>query len=171
MTKKTRLKLFAGMAIAALGLSACASTPLQEITTPPVEPKVTSKAPVQKYVTLPARTFIYAENGKRAELAGIKCKLRGDKFHTSYQTPANVKLPVYGLETSALNLACRHQNKDVHETVGVRNLTSEQIAGSGAQHGLIGSLLASGIAAGRGNRPNDNYTYRTPYMALNEKPK
>ncbi|EEE35151.1 conserved hypothetical protein [Rhodobacteraceae bacterium KLH11] len=170
MTQKTSLKLMAGMTVAALGLSACATTELQDITAPPIESKIISKVPVQKVVTLEARTFAYGEDGKRAELVGIPCKLRNEMFRTAYQTPANVKLPVYGAETTELDLKCSYKGETKVKTVEVRNLTRENISKSGSQHGMLGVLIASGVAAAHGNRPNDDYSYRPPFFTLNEKP-
>lgn len=51
----------------------------------------------------------------------------------------------------------------------VRNPTAERLANAGAGGGLIGSLIASGIAASRGNKPDDDYTYQRPVMFLDRK--
>ena len=157
---------------AACFLSACLSA--KKPTTPPVEAQFATaeaQSSVQKYVVLDSHTFVYNANRRRVELKGVPCTVKGNGFTVSYTTPANLRLPVYGPNTSDLSMTCQYEGDERFKNIEVRNLTAESISNAGASGGFIGSLVATGIAAGRGNRANDEYTYSTPSMFLNEKAK
>lgn len=159
-----------GVAVIAVLLSACATPPP---TTPPVEATFTSasaKADAQKFVVLASRTYAYAPDRKRTEKKGVPCTIKGNGFRVSYNTPANVRLPVYGVKTSELSMTCQYEGSARFEALSVRNLTAERIADSGAAGGLVGAIVAISISSARGNQPDDDYTYETPDMDLNRKP-
>jgi hypothetical protein len=141
--------------------------------TPPVEPQfgtTEAQSAVQKYVVLDSHTYVYA-GSKRVETQGVPCKVSGSGFAMAYASPANLRLPVFGVKTSDLSMTCTHDGNEKYKTIKVRNLTSEGIANAGANGGLIGAVIGMGIAGARGDRANDEYTYQSPIMVLNEKPK
>ncbi len=148
-------------------LTACQST--RTLSTPPVEARFSSETArnnVEKYVILQSRTTALNEKKRRVDVDGIACSVRGDGFSLNYRTPANLKLPVFGVRTSDLSMSCAYQGSRKYKSINVRNVTAERIANAGAGGGLIGSLIASGIAASRGNKPGDDYTYASPTMFL-----
>ncbi|MEM9107254.1 MAG: hypothetical protein AAGC96_16505 [Pseudomonadota bacterium] len=160
----------AGAGATAILLSACATPPP---TTPPVEASFTSasaQADVQKFVVLASRTYAYGPDRKRTEKKGVPCTIKGKGFQVRYNSPANVRLPVYGLNTSELSMTCQYEGSTRFEALSVRNLTAERIADSGSAGGLVGAIVAISISSARGNQPDDDYTYETPDMDLNRKP-
>ncbi len=162
----------AGVVSMACILSACTTT--QNLSTAPVEPRFTSESArknVQRYFILTSRTQAFDANRRRVEKQGVQCRLKGNGFITNYTTPANLKLLVYAQNTSDLSMMCEYEGSKLFKQITVRNLTAEKISHSGASGGFIGSVLAMTISAARGNKPNDDYTYRNPYMFLSEKSK
>lgn len=164
-----RTKVAGAMSIALI-LSACATPPPK---TPPVEPTFTSAAArqsVKKFVVLPSRTYAYTAERKREEKQGVPCRIKGSGFTVDYRTPANVRLPVYGLDTSELSMTCEYEGSTKFENLSVRNLTAERIADSGNSGGFLGVIIAASISSARGNQPDDDYTYERPDMELNSRP-
>lgn len=162
-----RLPLCVFTASLVLVLTGCNTT--STLTTPPVEASFSSAAKrgdVEKYVILQSRTTALNDQKRREQVDGVPCAVRGDGFSLSYKTPANLRIPVFGVKTSDLSMSCTYKGSKKYKPIGVRNLTAERIANSGAGGGLIGSLIASGIAASRGNKPGDDYTYNRPNMFL-----
>ena len=155
----------------AMFLTACEST--RTLTTPPVTAKFSSqaaRADVEKFVILQSRTTALNDKKKRVEIDGVPCTVDGNGFSLDYKTPANLQLPVFGVKTSDLSMSCTYKGTKRFKSIKVRNLTAERISNAGAGGGLIGSLIASGIAASRGNKPGDDYTYLTPKMFLDSDP-
>lgn len=166
--RKNAAILLSTMAI----LAGCQTT--QTIVTPPVQvtfSEVEVQNSVQKYVNLPSRTFAFDSKGKRSEQIGTPCEISSHGFSASYVTPATVSLPVFGLNTSDLTMTCTINEQQRSKSIGVVNLTADSIRSSGASGGLIGAVVASGIAGVRGNRPNDNYSYHPLNLDLNDKPR
>lgn len=150
-------------------LAACQTN--RTLSTPPVEARFgseTVRSNVEKFVILQSRTTALNDRKRRVDVDGIPCSVKGDGFSLTYHTPANLKLPVFGVRTSDLSMSCTYKGARKYKSIKVRNVTAERIANSGAGGGLIGSLIASGIAASRGNKPGDNYTYVSPTMFLDQ---
>lgn len=167
----TKSKSLATCLVASLALISCAST--SQLTTPPLEVSFGSaedRTNIRDFVVLTSRTYAYNANRSRNEVEGVPCTIQGEGFHLAYTTPANVRLPVFGLQTRELSMTCTWQEEQRFQPLFVRNLTQESIESSGTSGGLLGVVLTAGIAAVRGNREDDRYSYRTPNMELNERP-
>lgn len=150
-------------------LAACQTT--RTLSTPPVTAQFSSETvrkDVEKYVILQSRTTALNDKKRRVETDGVPCAVEGNGFSLNYRTPANLKLPVFGVRTSDLSMSCTYEGAKKYKSIKVRNLTAERIANAGAGGGLIGSLIASGFAASRGNKPGDDYTYASLSMFLDQ---
>lgn len=168
MINQTRL---ATCVAAIVALSSCASN--SQLSTPPIEVSFQSeqaRSQTSQFVVLPSRTYLFDANRKRNEIEGVPCQIKGNGFQVTYTTPANVRLPTYGIETADLEMTCTWEDERRFQPLHVRNLTLESIQSSGVHGGLVGVVVTAGIAAGRGNRPDDRYSYRLPEMELNERP-
>ncbi len=151
-------------------IAGCMTT---KITTPPVEVSFssgTARDEVQRYIVLPSHTMIYNADGKSEQKDGVPCVVKGERFSVKYVSPANLRLPVFGPDTSDISMICTFQGEEKFENLESRNLTMEKISNSGASGGLIGAVVAITVASARGNRPNDEYSYETPLMYLNRRP-
>lgn len=168
LTNRTSLAI---CVVASLALGACATT--SQLTTPPLDVSFESdetRADVREFVVLTSRTYLYDANRTREEVQGVPCVIQGHGFQLAYTTPANVRLPTFGIRSSELSMTCTWEEQPRYQPLHVRNLTQESIQSSGTSGGLLGVVLTAGIAAVRGNQEDDSYSYRTPNMDLNERP-
>ena len=156
--------------ILSVALAGCMAT--TEITTEPVDVKMTRAkgAQVQRTEVVPARAFLYDAKGKRKEVSGVPCTVKNERFTASYSTPANVRIPVFGAQSSPLSAVCSYQGQRIAAVIGVRNITHENMINGGAvAGGLLGVVIASGMAKNRGNRADDQYGYYPLTVELNKK--
>ena len=165
MTIKTYAAVLSALVLTACGPS---TTP---ITTAPVQVSHSTTRPVQRYEIVPARAVMFDASGKRVELAGVPCRLNGAGLAAAYTTPANLNIPIYGPNSSTVSVGCSHEGKTVQKVVGPVNKTREAVANSGSGAGLLGALIATSVAAGRGNRANDEYSYERFFVDVNKRPR
>lgn len=165
MTIKTYAAVLSALILTACGPS---TTP---ISTAPVQVSHSTTRPVQRYEIVAGRAFMFDASGKRVEVVGVPCRLNGAGLAAAYTTPSNLNIPIYGPSSSTISVGCTHQGKTVQQVVRPVNKTQESIANSGAGGGILGALIATSVAAGRGNRANDEYSYQRLFVDLNKRPK
>lgn len=123
---------------------------------------------MNRFIVLPSRTYALDKN-RRVEKKGIPCYIKGDEFIVNYASPANLRLPLFGANTSDLTMVCIYEGKKRVKNLKIRNVTSERIAGIGSAGGLIGVVITASIASACGNQSNDDYTYMVSDMNLQRK--
>ena len=85
---------------------------------------------------------------KQVEFAGAQCGISGSGFKGEITTPAKIRVPIYGHESSELAVRCAAEGKTpVVRTVRAYNKTkSDRLKGSGSG-GVLGVVLVAAINA------------------------
>ena len=157
-------KIISGL-IAATILAGCSEQ--APITTPPVD--VTREAGFQTAGIQDFQPITIRATGKvggksaSTEISGANCELSGSGYSAKFITPAVVRVPNYGRTGRAVTVFCRSQNLSGLETANVfnRDLSARRasVANSGNGNGILGALIAGGIAASMKEREGDRFGY------------
>lgn len=165
-----KLKLMLGAAL--LALASC-GTNYAPVTTAPVEVTYTQRAiatNIIRFATPTLRTGRWNAEGKREEITGAKCELLGTGIKASFVTPAIVRIPMHKGVPASVILTCNDGTTSRSASVGIVNVTAQNIQNGGAAAGgLVGALIASAVVASRDPK-NDEFRYIDTMVMMNEKP-
>ncbi len=98
------------------------------------------------------------------EFAGAQCTLKASNYNAKFQTPAKVRVPLYGAKSSPLDLTCQHPDHRTRNKVfPFYNKTHSDRLAVGANGGLAGVLV---VAAVNGLSDSGEDEYRYPILQL-----
>ena len=97
---------------------------------------------------LDVRAYTMKNGATLTELAGATCTLDTADFSATLQTPAQVRVPLFGPKSSALVIVCEMPGYKKHSvTVAAIDLASEKRKAGEATGGLIGLISVAAVDA------------------------
>lgn len=142
--------------LAALAVSACNS---YEPATPVDVVMSSQSAKPAGFHVVAVRTFV-TTSGKKNEVKGVPCQLRGSGFSSSFQSPASVNVPTYGPSSRAIETKCTYNGVTETKVSAPVNITEQKAISSGASGGLLGALVVAAVVSGREDKATDEFGYQ-----------
>ena len=92
------------------------------------------------------RSYI-EEDGKRKEVAGVRCKLDSAEFAGTVITPSYVRMPIVKGKPTAMNISCA--SSELAGTTRFQPALQGTAVGGAAAAGLVAAVVSTAIVAGR----------------------
>lgn len=114
--------------------------------------------------TYSAKPTEYGGETVGREFSGAQCILKAANYTAKFQTPAKIRVPLYGAKTSPLDVTCEHPDHQTRNKVfAFYNKTHADRLAAGQSGGLAGLLI---VAAYNGLADSGEDEYRYPLLKL-----